>query len=505
MKFEQNHKRKSHRINVPISVIIDDKRYSVIDWSTTGLRVEKITKDIHIGDELNISLLLPTQDSAIVLKITAVIRNEYQDTYGMEFKDISDKNHRVLRHYATFAIEGSLDHIDDLSSNLFMTNVQTPMKEPVVLTDKEESEVHKIFLKKLFYYMLFAIVFVIFVFFTLLHNYIVIYSDNGIVSGNSQIYKTPYDGTIKKIYIYQDQVIYKDQLLFEMDTKNDRELLKNLIKSKKGLIKRLKKSHIILDKLQKDLNTKSIEIESIIHQRERYLKEQYDIEKSRFKKAKKLYKNRLITYLKYRDIESKYSKFISEYESSKHNNYTNKDRLIAQQASLKIKDQIISMQKIINNIDDNIQKNSFAILSIQQKIDSAIVLSHERGKIHDIIHNSGEEVKFTDDIIVVETNNKPYILTKISSQKVSYIHIGEECFLYYSRLGITLSGKISALGDLVTSNIIQSTKSEIVVKIEIDTKGIDLRLGEYLKVYFLNDSKISKKILAFLPRGIIIK
>ena len=505
MTFEENYKRKSHRIDIPISVIIADERYSVINWSTTGLRVDKITKDIHIGDELNISILLPTQDSAIVLNVKVIIRNKDNNTYGMEFTDISDKNHRVLKHYATFAIEGNLDHIDDLSSNLFMTNVQTPMKEPVILTDKEDIEVHKIFLKKLFYYILFAIVFVIFVFFTLLHNYIVIYSDNGIVYGNSQIYKTPYDGTIKNVYIYQNQVIHKNQLLFEMDTKNDKELLDNLIKTKNNLNKRLKKSYIILDKLQKDLNTKSAEIKNIVQKRAIYLKEQYDIEKSRFQKAKKLYKNRLLTYLKYRDIENKYSKFLSEYKSSKYNNYSNKDRLIAQQVSLKIKDQIISMQKTINSIDDNIQKNSFTILSMRQKIDSAIVLSDESGKIHDIMHNSREEVKFTDDIILVETNKKPYIITKISSKKVSDIHIGEECFLYYSRLGITLSGKILALGDLVTSNIIQSTKSEIVVKIEIDTKGIDLKLGEYLKVYFLNNSKISKQILEFLPREIIIK
>jgi len=505
MRFEQNHKRKSHRINVPIYIIIEDKRYSVVDWSTTGLRVEKMTEDIQIGEELNISLLLPTQDSAIVLNVTAVIRNKYQDTYGMEFKDISDKNHRVLRHYVTFAIEGSLDHIDDLTSNLFMTNVETPMKEPVVLTDKEDIEVHKMFLKKLFYYILFAIVFIIFVFFTLLHNYIVIYSDNGIVFGNSQIYKTPYNGTIKEVYVSQDQLVYKDQLLFEMDTKNDRELLKNLIKNKKSLNRRLKKSHTILDKLQKDLDTKSGEIDSITHKREIYLKEQYSIEKSRFEKAKKLYKNRLITYLKYRDIESKYLKFIDEYESSKENNYTNKDRLMAQQSSQKIKDQIISMQKIINSIDDNLQQNSLAILGIQHQIDSAIVLSSKRGKIHDIIHDSGEEVKFTDNIMILETNDKPYIVTKISSKKVSYIHIGEECFLYYDRLGITLSGKISSLGDLATSDIMQSSKDEIVVKIEIDTKGVELRLGEYLKVYFINDSKISKHLLEVLPREIITK
>jgi multidrug resistance efflux pump len=505
MIFEKNYKRKSHRINIPIHAIIENIKYNVLDWSTTGMRVECISKDINIGDELDLSILLPTQESAIVLRVKAIVRNEYEDSYGMEFIDISDKNHRVLRHYATFAIDGSLDHIDDLSADLFMTNVQTPMKEPVVLTDNEDSEVHKIFLKKLLYYMLFAIVFIMFVFFTLSYNYIVIYKDNGIVSGNSQIYKAPYDGKIKKIYIHQDQEIFKNQLLFEMDTKNDEELLSNLLKRRKSLLKRLKKSQILLDKLEKGLSKKSIKIKELIKKRESYLKREFGIERDIFNRAKKLYKNRLITYLKYRDIESKYLEFISEYESSKENNFTTKDILMIQQASLKIKDQTISMQKSINSIDDNIQKSSFAILSLKQKIASAIVLSKERGKVHDIMHNSGEEVKFTDDIIVLETSNKPYILTKISSKKVSNIHIGEESLLYYSKLGITISGKISALGNLTSTNIIQSTKDEILVKIEIDTRDIDLRLGEYLKVYFLNDSKLSKRILEFLPRGVIAR
>jgi len=505
MKFEPNHKRKSHRLTIPISAIIDHHTYAVLDWSTTGLRVACAQKDIQKDDELELSLLLPTSDAAIILKVKAVVRNIYDDSCGMEIIAISDKNRRVLRHYATLAIEGNLDHIDDVSSNLFMTDVQTPIKEPVLLTDKEDREVHTLFLKKVFYFLLLALVFVLLVLFTFLHHYLVIENSNGIVTGNRQVYQAPFDGQIKKLYIAQDQKVESGQLLFEMDTKNDKVLLAYHQKRQHVLEEHLKENRNMLGALQKNLANKNSKLKGITEKRKAYLESQYTIENRSFEKAKYLYRQQLITYIQYKEIEREYVAFMKEYHYAKEGKDTDREKLIAQQEALKIKDQILSTQKMIRSIDENIQKNTLAILQLKQKIARAMVFSTERGVIHTINHERGEVVKFTDDIVVMETQKKPYILTAISTRKAASLYRGEACLLYYSKLDVTFNGKIAAFGSAEFAQMIGTAKDEVVVKIEVETNDIDLKLDEYVKVYFLNDSQTARTLLTLLPQKIVVK
>jgi len=154
MKIEQNCNRKSHRLNIPIQVIINNITSLVLDWSTMGLKVRYEGKDISLEDELEISIVLPTGNSAIMLESTVIVRNIVDDTYGLEIIKLSDKNSRVLRHYATLAIDGNRNQIDNLSSDLFMVDIQTPIKESILLSDKEHKEVHKSFFKRSFSYLL---------------------------------------------------------------------------------------------------------------------------------------------------------------------------------------------------------------------------------------------------------------------------------------------------------------------------------------------------------------
>jgi len=505
MKFEPNHKRKSHRITIPIDAIIEHHTYKVLDWSAAGLRVTYIPENLQKGDTMILSLLLPTEDAAIILKVTAIVRNIYTDSCGMEITEISDRNRRVLRHYATLAIEGNFNQIENLSSNLFMTDVQTPIKEPVLLTDKEDQDLHQQFLKKLFYVFLFAILFFVLVFFTFLHNYIVIASENGVVTGNTQRYQAPYDGKIKKIYVAPNQRVAKAQLLFEMDTKNDRERLNYHRKRQKRLEKRVRENREMLEKLYKSLKVKNSDIQHIAEKKKAYLQSRYALEKASMKKAKYLYEKHFITYVKYKEIENTYTMFLKEYTLSQQNTGTDREKLMAQQEALKIKDQILSMQKIVQTIEESLQKNRLAILELQQKIDHAMVLSSQRGVVHTLRYNSNEVVKFTEDVIVMEVHKKPYILTKISLEKVASLHRGEACLIYYSKPNATFSGKIVAFGNEDSADIVGSTKDEVIVKIVPEREGVDLKFNEYVKVYFLNDSKTAQKVISFLPRALILK
>ena len=504
MKFEVNDKRKSHRINIPIKVIIDNATYFVKDWSASGLKVEYPPADIEIGDEISISIILPTGGSAIILDSKAIVRNEYQGYYGVEFKDMDDKNNRVLRHYATLAIEGNINHVDDISSDLFMTNIQTPIKEPILLTDNEDKDIHKVFWKKVFYYILFAMLFIVIVIYTLLYNYIIIYEDNGIVAGNDINYKAPYNGKIKDIFVEEDQEVYEGQLFFEMDTKNERELLSSLIKEKNSLKKILDSNRLILHNIEEKLQKKKDDIKEVTEHESQRLKLQFDLKSQNYEKAKYLYSNQLITYPKFRNIESDFKIFLIRYNSTIEQKYTNESKVKLMQEILKMNDHALTSRNIINGIENSIQKNMIAILTVQQKINNAIVLSRGRGTVYNIANNNGDEVRFSKDIVTIENDEKPYIIAKVTSKKASFIHIDGKTLIYSSRLNRLINARVQSLGDGDASNKLKIKDSEVAVKIMINA-DIEVHLNEYLRVYFLNDSTLAKIIIDILPEWMMFR
>ena len=495
--------RKSHRIDIPLEVIINHKKYNVPNWSATGFRIDKL-EGVMLGEEVETSVVLSVKESAIILYARVKIRHVADTWCGVEFVSLSDKNKRVLRHYATLAIEGNLDHIDDLSSDIFMTNIETPIKEPIALTDIESTDIHKAFIKKLLYYLLFATVFVLFVFYTLLYHYLILEEENAIVTGNVLSYKAPFDGAIELLHVKQEDSVKIGELLFKMDTSKLKETQNNLKKERKALLKRVNKSQKLYKKLQERYQKKSLEIDRMSQQIMSEFEEEYQEQNDNYKRAKVLYDKRLLTYVKFLDIQGKYRKFMHSYREQKAKNYTSKEKLLAQQALLKTQDQMIATNKSVHSINDSIQNNSLEILEIKQKIDRSFITARLDGVVHNIIHKSGEMVKFSDDILIEETRTQPYIITKISKEKVTQIHIGEKVLLHYDKDDSDFSGRIVALGDVQNNLLLNRSSSDVIVKIKIDNDRSDLRLNEYIKVYFINDSQLSKDILAFFPLGIIV-
>ncbi|MEA3523601.1 MAG: PilZ domain-containing protein, partial [Campylobacterota bacterium] len=238
--------RKTHRINIPIQVIIANTTYSVLDWSTQGLKVNYPSDNLNIDEKIDITFILPTGDSSILLKAEVILRSINHEDYGFEILKLSDKNQRVLRHYATLSIDGNHNHVDNLSGDLFMTDVISPIHEPIVLSEKEHHAVHKSFLKRVISYLFFGILFFILVIVTFFYNYIILYESTGLISGNAKHYSAPKEGMLKAVYVTNAQKLTKNQLLFEMDVRIEEDLLKNLRKHKALLKKQLQRAKAMI-------------------------------------------------------------------------------------------------------------------------------------------------------------------------------------------------------------------------------------------------------------------
>ena len=506
---QDNCNRKTHRITIPISAIINQYQYPVLDWSMHGLKLEVTSQhpplEKQVGDKIDIKLILNTGQSSILLEVEVKIKSHVDNKYGLEITKIDDKNKRVLRHYATLAIDGNIDHVDDLSGNLFMQNVQSPISEPISMHEKEYKKVRSSFLKRFYLYTLFSIILFVFILATFLYNYIIVKSTQGLISGNSMIYSSPYDGYLKNIYIKKGERVSKDQILFEMDTKEQSELLDVLKNKQKLLEKQILHSKDTLRKYQQNSSKSINDLEKLNQNNKVQLNAMYKTQNDTYTKATNLYNKKLITYAEYTLIQAQYMAFMDQYQGlTSYNNNNSKNKLLTEQILTKNETLSLTAESNLIKLAQTLQESDFEIKSLQQQIDKAITTAKQSGLVYHITHQVGEYLEYAQNILILQTDTKPYILSKILIEDVSSLHIAQKCIIYSSKDDKIYFGHISGIGYPATDGINvgghEMSQNEIPIRIEFEDDDIRFNLNEYLDVYILNSSSTSQEIIKFLTK-----
>lgn len=509
---EQNCQRKAHRMRIPIHAIIDHVTYAVTDWSTQGLNIvttaAQPTIDIAIGDIVSMTLMLPTGESSILLRTEAMVKKIEGSHYGLEIIHISDKNRRVLRHYATLAIEGNRDSVDALTGDLFMSDVPSPLQEPITLTEKEHKEVHESFQKRSFFYMLMGLLLAVVVVTTLIYNYLVIFESTGLIAGNAKHYSAPQDGVIKAVYVTNAESVMPGQLLFEMEGKGLQESLKGLRAQDKLMRVQLASTRDDLEVSKGDSLKKTQEITQISKQERESLQASYGVEKEAYDRATRLYEKQLITLQTYTDVQNQYFAFKSRYDDVVlHDNSANKNRLLADQALSKNKDHMLSLQKSINTLEVEIEANAMEMATLEQQLRDLSVIAQERGVVHNIFHKGGDHVEFSDSVVTLEVDQQPFVLTKMFTDEVASVHIGGPCLLYSEREHRSYRGHIEGIGYSVTegstTNTTEISQNEIPIRIVFEDPSLRFHLNEYLEVFMINDSSVAKALTHIMPQSLL--
>jgi len=506
---QANCQRKSHRLTIPIQVIIDQKSYRLKNWSANGFQVENLERELKIDETIDATLVLPTGGASILLNVKARLRNVNHNLYGFEITEITEKNSRVLRHYASLAIDGNYNHIDDLSGDLFMMDVASPIKEPIALTDKESKKVHRSFLKRFSLYVVFGFLFICLVFATFLYNYLIVAKSTGLISGNSHNYNAPKDGLLTSLYVKNNQPVSKGELLFEMDSKEEKQLLANKQRQQTLLQRQLHSAQKLLAHINSTIAQKQAQMRSLNKLEKEKILNMKKAAESNYKRALYLYKKHLITSKQFSEIQSQYLDFTAQYNTlTLHNrNRPTKESLLADQSYIKSQDQKIALQKLIDKIIIDINLNKDEITSLQKNINASSVIAQEDAVVHNIFHQAHSYVKFSENVMTLETTKQPYILTKLLSSQIDNVHLGESCLVYSKRLNKFFNAHIAGIGYSITegstTNTVEISQNEIPIRIVFDNPSVHFHLNEYLKVYFLNSSEFAKKSFKILPQNLI--
>ena len=501
---EENSKRKAHRIKIPIQVIMDDNVYNVSDWSMNGMKIILAETDdmlnLKIGDTRDISIILNTGNSSIILNVEIIIKNIFSNSYGALISKINDKNKNVLRHYASLAIDGNIEMVDDLSGNLFMSNVASPIKEPIALSDKETVKIQKSFFKRVVLYFIAFVIFLLVSINVLFYNYVITNESIGVISGNSIEYLAPYDGSIKDIYVKRGDIVASNQVLFEMNDSNYKSQiailertgvhLKQKIKLlQEQLLKYKKASKQALSKL-KLASSQSIEI----------LKSKFSTQEQTYERAKKLYQNQLISLKEFNLFETEYLNTLRQYDSVvNQKNFNNKNELILEQNSIKNEDYILKVQNSLDVLNKNLSQNQLDIKVLLAYINKSLISSNSEGIVFKINKQKSSILNYAEIVLLVQTHTKPFILTKTLTQNISSIEINANVIIYSPKNDKIYYGRVSGVGypsiDGINIGAQELSQNEIPIKIDFDDENVKFDLNEYVKVYITNSSFIAQFLL----------
>ncbi len=142
---ESNQMRKSHRVDLPLTVQIDGVSYKTKDWSMNSIGILDLTEDLEAGQVIESQCMFPMIDSMIVLNIKLEFKRRFKNCYGFEFIGLSPQVHRVLRQYIELVMEGKLNGLEDVVSVLTMPMLDTPLEDALTLSDEEEGVMAKHF------------------------------------------------------------------------------------------------------------------------------------------------------------------------------------------------------------------------------------------------------------------------------------------------------------------------------------------------------------------------
>ncbi|SFV62429.1 Membrane fusion component of tripartite multidrug resistance system [hydrothermal vent metagenome] len=487
IRKEKNLKRKALRVSVPLSLQIDGAVYETNDWSMSGfgLNVKNRKHSFVKGVNHKAQVILNMGEAVILIDLEIEVKNINSDSVGFEITHINDKNRRVLRHFLTLSLDGKGNNLDDLVSDFTIPVIETPIEESILLNDSEQNLLKRSFAKKAYFYIVSMVALLTLATFVIIYNAVIIYNGYGVTTGNNINITTVIDGKVDKIYIKRGSKVKKGQLLFSISDTIFQNNFENLSKDILLIEKQLNR----VDASIKNINSKIYKLDRDKNRSLREYKEDFDVAKRRVEEASKLYQTRLITY-------SDYSAEKLAYLKSKEL----MDNLLLT-TDLKEKFGIENIYKEKNRLTELLQEKRLLLKAAKINIESCRVFANNDGVVHALKIKEKQFLKAGDLALILESQERSYILMKMISDKVINVHVGQKVLIYSSKTEKNYYGRVSAIGysssDVVTNTLMEVAKNEILVQIDFDSNQT-FPLNTPIETWILNEKSYYFPIIGIL-------
>lgn len=447
IEVESNQMRRSHRVNVPIHAIINGKLYTCKDWSLTGIGVSGLKEEYAPDSIIKASLLLKFTEARLEIPVNLKFKVSRNDISGFEFVDLSESNRRVLREYLELSIEGRLESADGLLSIYNEPIIDSPVKESVALSDSEESTLGKAYKKRANLYLGIGVLLFLTIIATIYYNTQYVYRSIGVISGNFIKISPTVSGKISKIDVKVGDRVEPNTLLFELDEKVVIDKI-DIIDGKLNLL---------------NGETKTTSNAALVNQ----LRSDYKESSDRYKKMNELYSRHMVTSADFLRVKDKYQRDKVRYlqEQDKYASQNSNRSILALKTQMELrKAELINKLRYLRVSADN------------------------HGTVYAIKSNVGNHVGSGDEVVILQTNDQPYVVCKVYKKEALSIQKGMKAEVYIPSLDKTILASVETLGNLSinTESMISNEVSlkEVTVKLDFIEPIHSLPLNERVKIWF---------------------
>jgi multidrug resistance efflux pump len=457
---EANLPRKAMRVAIPLFVEIDGKNHAARDWSTTGVGLGDLERVPREGELVQARLSFPMLESTLLIPVQLVYRGEHDGVAGFEFKDLSARNRRILRHYIELSLDGKLGDVDDIVAVAALPAAETPVHAPLMLQGATQILPGRSRMRA-FGAALLGLAVVATAAGILWYNMTYQLEGTGFVSGSIARVTANHDGQLAHLLVQPGSRVEANTPLFSIENSQ----LRNEIDA-------LEQHVAALSAEQSRLAGARRSAESGLLQA---LRSDFSQRQQELANARQLLEQGVITQHDMLTVADRAQGVRQEYL-----------RQVAEGAT---RTQTIDSSDVLNRM--KLELAAKKVLLARQEADN-VVRAPARGKVFQVDRQAGEFVAAHDPVVLLETDVTPSVLLRVPNDDALKLKLGMPATIYVPYEDRKYTANVSAIGLAAASANVPVTQegglNETLVKIDFDDKRVRLPVNARVNVWIRNPS-----------------
>lgn len=460
MSREANLPRKAMRVAIPLFVEIDGHNHAARDWSTTGVGLGDLDPLPEVGELVQARLSFPMLESTLLIPVQLVYRGEHDGVAGFEFKDLSARNRRILRHYIELSLDGKLGDVDDIVAVAALPAAETPVAAPLVLAGAGQM-LPRPSRARMFGAGLLGLAVLATAAGLVWYKLTYELQGTGFVNGSIARVTANHDGQLVRVLVQPGARVEPDTPLFSVDNPQLRtevqaleQHIVQIVNAQRSMEQDRRRADAgLLATMQRDYADRQRELAN----------------------ARQLFESGIITQRDMLTVQDQVQSLRRDYlrevsESATHTqSIGTSDVLSRLQLELAAKKELLARQEA-----------------------DSLVRAPLRGRVFQVDHVNGEFVNARDPVVLLEADVTPSVLLRLSNEDAVKLKPGMPATVYVPFQDRKYSATVAAIGLAAVSAAAQVTQEgnedQTLVKLDFDDKSVRLPANARVTAWVRNPS-----------------
>ena len=453
VRRENPSKRLKHRVDAPLMVELPEGNFKANDWSLGGFGLENYEGEQKLGDIFPATLHLPFQGFGISFQTDVEIKR-LTDTgsLGLEFVELGDREHELMRHFIDDLVRGSMTTVDDT-----ILRIDTPITPVSVDPDPSpvsDVPIHRWPLKAILmtaFYLTLGSLVVGYSALLFHSNFIRLEVSSAVVSAPVETILATADGQIESISVNPGELLAPHTTMISID---DNELLQAVdmaqISVDRAIVGLREKKQIFQSEAAKLKDYSSIAKAQIerTSTRIKALQKRSSLAMAQEKRFSTLYKEGWTTRSKLDDVQSQHAELAAELEEARQ--LMHERRMLLDSIE---QGRFFTGDRFDGRLQEAQAELDYAVDEVMlAKDELTALLNHKKrlglyapgeGRIIRFLKNSGSSVKRGEEIALFEYNIARTIEAYLTQDEILEVGFGNLATVFFPSIDTSIEAYVT--------------------------------------------------------------